>query len=63
MEPQNNQNPLPQPSEKKSFGPLIGIILIVLVFVIGAFYFWGEKILSTHEANTTSGVDFSGLGN
>lgn len=34
---------------KKSFGPLIGIIVIILLLVIGAFYVWGGK-LSEEEA-------------
>jgi hypothetical protein len=31
---------------KKSAGPLIGIIVIIVVLVIGAFYFWGGKVLT-----------------
>lgn len=28
---------------KKSIGPIIGIVVIVVVLVIGAFYVWGGK--------------------
>jgi len=30
-------------TSKKSIGPVIGIIVIVVVLVIGAFYVWGGK--------------------
>lgn len=31
-----------QPPQKKSVGPLIGIIIIVVVLIIGGLYFWGK---------------------
>lgn len=31
-------------TEKKTFGPLIGIIIIVVVLVIGGLYFWGSQL-------------------
>ncbi len=46
---QQNQAPV-QTAEKKSFGPLIGIIVIVIALAVGAFYVWGGKISSTEEA-------------
>ena len=40
---QANQMPM-QETPQKSVGPLVGIIIIVIVLVIGALYFWGTKI-------------------
>lgn len=34
-----------QPSEKKrSFGPMFGIILVIILLVLGGFYLWGQKL-------------------
>lgn len=30
--------------EKKSVGPAVGIIIIVIVLVLGALYFWGRNL-------------------
>jgi len=30
--------------EKKSVGPIIGIIIIVIVLIAGALYFWGATL-------------------
>ncbi len=35
---------------KKSFGPLIGVVIIVIVLLLGAFYIWGGK-LSVNDRN------------
>ncbi|MBI2046006.1 MAG: hypothetical protein HYT28_01115 [Parcubacteria group bacterium] len=32
---------------EKPIGPAIGAIIIVLVLIIGAFYFWGSKLEKT----------------
>ena len=29
------------PAQKSSVGPVVGIIIIVALLIIGAFYFWG----------------------
>ncbi|HZT34854.1 MAG TPA: hypothetical protein VFA15_02965, partial [Nitrososphaera sp.] len=29
---------------KRSFGPLIAIVIIIILIVLGAFYFWGGKM-------------------
>jgi len=29
---------------KKSVGPLIGIIIILVLLIVGAFYFWGARL-------------------
>ena len=56
MDPIQNQNPMninnqppvgmepqPNPSEKKSFGPMIGIIIVIVALVVGAAYLWGQR--------------------
>ncbi len=30
--------------EESKIGPIIGIIIVVIVLIIGALYFWGEKL-------------------
>lgn len=49
MDPQQNQVPMESMPEKKSFGPLIGIIVIIAVIVIGGLYFW-SGMFSSDEA-------------
>jgi uncharacterized membrane protein (DUF485 family) len=36
--------PAPAPARKKSWGGLIGILLIVAAIIVGALYSWGERI-------------------
>ncbi len=31
-------------NEESKIGPIIGIIIVVIVLIIGALYFWGEKL-------------------
>lgn len=51
MEPQKTAG------EKRSFGPLIGTILIIVVVVVGAFYFWYSRSSRiTSEAKRNSGI-------
>ena len=38
------ENQIPAHEPKKSFGPLIGVIIIVIVLSLGAFYIWGGKL-------------------
>ncbi len=40
---QANQMPLRE-TPRNSSGPLIGIVIIVIVLVIGALYFWGASL-------------------
>jgi hypothetical protein len=67
MDPLQNQ-----PVEtKRSLGPIVGIIVIVILLVIGAFYVWGGKMapkasddISSIEADlseTDTEIDLSGL--
>jgi len=55
MNPIPNQNPnpvsippqgtpAPQKEEKGSMGPLIGSIIVIVILVIGAIYFWGGTL-------------------
>ena len=30
--------------EQKTFGPIIGIVIIIVVLVVGALYFWGASL-------------------
>ena len=29
------------PAQKSSVGPIVGIVIIVALLIVGAFYFWG----------------------
>lgn len=29
---------------EKSVGPIIGIVIIIIILIIGALYFWGQRI-------------------
>ena len=54
---QANQIPI-QGAPKKSAGPFIGIIIIVIVIVLGAFYFWGAE-LNTQPVPETEATPLS----
>lgn len=46
---QNTDVPVTEPTpaetaKQTAYGPLLGIVLIVVVLVLGAFYVWGERI-------------------
>jgi flagellar basal body-associated protein FliL len=41
---------------KKALGPVIGIIVIVVLLVVGAFYVWGGKISTPAPKVETSQV-------
>jgi len=47
-----NPDQTQQPQEKKSFGATIGIIVIVIVLVLGALYFWGGQASNTTGTST-----------
>ncbi|MEK7088207.1 MAG: hypothetical protein AAB952_00485 [Patescibacteria group bacterium] len=40
-----------QTSENRPAGPVIGVVIIILILVVGALYFWGAKL--NKEANQT----------
>ena len=48
---QDQNNPVPgtepvptETAKQTAYGPLLGIVLIVVVLVLGAFYVWGERL-------------------
>ncbi|TSC83380.1 MAG: hypothetical protein G01um101417_656 [Parcubacteria group bacterium Gr01-1014_17] len=47
MEPQNAM-PMGEP-KKSGVGALIGSIIIILILVLGALYFWGGKLQTGEE--------------
>lgn len=49
--PQEPQQPHTQPEAVKtaSYGPMLGIVLIVAVLVIGAFYVWGQRLAEDQQ--------------
>lgn len=47
MEPQNAM-PMGEP-KKSGVGALIGSIIIILILVLGALYFWGGKLQTNEE--------------
>lgn len=42
--------PSTQPQKKGGMGPLFGIVIILVLILAGAFYFWG-KALNSQEQN------------
>ncbi len=32
------------PPRKKESGPLVGIVIILVILIFGAFYFWGARL-------------------
>ena len=34
---------------KKSFGPIVGVVVIVIALLVGIFYFWNTKALAPTE--------------
>lgn len=56
---------MPEPREKGGVGALIGSIIIILILVLGALYFWGkevnEKQKNLNQENATSSDNVSGI--
>ena len=45
MPPQVPQPPMPpRPPQKESAGPIIGALIIVILLIVGGFYFWGARL-------------------
>ena len=42
--PNENEDRLLPPPHKSGAGPLIGIIIIVILLMLGALYFWGARL-------------------
>ncbi|PJE74503.1 MAG: hypothetical protein COV01_00500 [Candidatus Taylorbacteria bacterium CG10_big_fil_rev_8_21_14_0_10_41_48] len=49
-------DPIQTQAENKSIGPVIGIIVIIIVLIVGAFYIWGGKT-DTQEAAPLTPTD------
>lgn len=47
--PQQTPDIVPAGHKKGSIGPTVGIIIIVILLVFGALYFWGAKLNSTDQ--------------
>lgn len=45
----------PQATQKRSLGPVVGIVIIIAVLIVGAFYIWGGKLWNS----TTPSEDLS----
>jgi hypothetical protein len=41
---------------KKSFGPIIGIIVIIIVIIVGGLYFWGSKVNTLTPTDEVSDI-------
>lgn len=41
---ENNMNNAPQKPLENGIGPVIGSAIVIMVVVIGGFYFWGGKL-------------------
>ncbi len=39
-----NQMPYPGDDNKSSKGPIVGTIVILIILVLGAWYFWQQKV-------------------
>ncbi len=58
---QNTGAPVAEPTpaetaKQTAYGPLLGIVLIVVVLVLGAFYVWGERIEMDQQPMPEEGV-------
>lgn len=40
------------PARKPSAGPIVGIVIIVVLLIIGAFYFWGAHLNAQNPQDT-----------
>jgi flagellar basal body-associated protein FliL len=43
--------------EKNSVGPLIGSIIVIVILVLGAIYFWGGKLNATKTEGSVGTVE------
>ncbi len=40
--------PVSEPKKNAAYGTILGIVLIVAILVVGAFYVWGERLDREH---------------
>ena len=55
-----NTEPTATPPRKNSVGPIIGSIIIVLILILGAFYFFVTRRDKTPETPNTPGEQVQG---
>lgn len=49
-----NQNPVMMPEpQKKSMGPMIGLLIILIVIILGGLYFWNQTADMPYENTST----------
>lgn len=53
---QSTQPPVSETAKTASYGPMLGIVLIVAVLVIGAFYVWGQRLAEEQPMVPEDGV-------
>ena len=39
------------PAQKSSVGPIVGIVIIVVLLIVGALYFWGAHLDDQNPEN------------
>ena len=49
----DSMNQVPMQAPKKSAGPLVGIVIIIIVLILGALYFYGSKLNQQPTQSTT----------
>ena len=49
QEPVQNSTQEAGTSEPRAFGPMIGIIVIVIVVILAGFYFWGQSMVENSD--------------
>lgn len=49
-----------EPKKGPAYGAILGIILIVVVLVVGAFYVWGERLKQNDAMMPQDGVPSEG---
>lgn len=47
--PNENADRLLPPAHKSGAGALVGIVIILILLVVGAFYFWGSLLNAQHS--------------
>ena len=48
--PNPNEDRLLPPAQKSSVGPIAGIIIIIVLLVVGALYFWGAHLNAQNDS-------------
>jgi hypothetical protein len=53
--PTTQVSPMPEPQETgKSYGPIVGIIIVVILLILAGFYFWGESLSTNTDLGNPS---------